>query len=101
MSETQLEPSDLIRIPGGKFPMGQENGRDDERPVHRVTVAPFLLCRFSDDQRALGGVPQGHRAREGGVHARNRAGRFGELVRRLGILPLALGGVGQTRAIAQ
>jgi formylglycine-generating enzyme required for sulfatase activity len=26
--------------------MGQENGRDDERPVHRVTVAPFLLCRF-------------------------------------------------------
>ncbi len=26
--------------------MGQENGRDDERPAHRVTVAPFLLCRF-------------------------------------------------------
>jgi formylglycine-generating enzyme required for sulfatase activity len=46
MSETHLEASDLIRIPGGEFPMGQENGRDDERPVHRVTVAPFLLCRF-------------------------------------------------------
>jgi len=26
--------------------MGQEDGRDDERPAHRVTVAPFLLCRF-------------------------------------------------------
>jgi formylglycine-generating enzyme len=26
--------------------MGQENGRDEERPVHRVTVAAFLLCRF-------------------------------------------------------
>ncbi len=26
--------------------MGQEDGRDEERPVHRVTVAPFLLCRF-------------------------------------------------------
>jgi sulfatase modifying factor 1 len=26
--------------------MGQENGRDEERPVHRVAVAPFLLCRF-------------------------------------------------------
>jgi len=26
--------------------MGQENGRDEERPVHRVTLAPFLLCRF-------------------------------------------------------
>ncbi len=26
--------------------MGQENGRDEERPVHRVIVAPFRLCRF-------------------------------------------------------
>ena len=26
--------------------MGQENGRDEERPVHRVTVAPFRLCRY-------------------------------------------------------
>jgi formylglycine-generating enzyme required for sulfatase activity len=46
MSASHLEPDDLIRIPGGEFLMGQEDGRDDERPVHRVTVAPFLLCRF-------------------------------------------------------
>ncbi len=26
--------------------MGQEDGRDDERPAHVVTVRPFLLCRF-------------------------------------------------------
>jgi formylglycine-generating enzyme required for sulfatase activity len=26
--------------------MGQEDGRDEERPVHRVVVAPFLLCRY-------------------------------------------------------
>ena len=26
--------------------MGQEDGRDEERPVHRVIVAPFGLCRF-------------------------------------------------------
>jgi sulfatase modifying factor 1 len=26
--------------------MGQEDGRDEERPVHCVTVEPFLLCRF-------------------------------------------------------
>ena len=26
--------------------MGQEDGRDEERPVHRVRVAPFRLCRF-------------------------------------------------------
>jgi formylglycine-generating enzyme len=33
-------------MPGGAFLMGQENGRDDERPVHRVTVAPFRMARF-------------------------------------------------------
>jgi len=26
--------------------MGQADGRDEERPVHRVRVAPFRLCRF-------------------------------------------------------
>ncbi|HUP02774.1 MAG TPA: SUMF1/EgtB/PvdO family nonheme iron enzyme [Bryobacteraceae bacterium] len=46
MSATRLEPGDLIRIPGGEFLMGQEDGRDDERPAHRVTIAPFLLCRY-------------------------------------------------------
>ena len=25
--------------------MGQNDGRDEERPVHRATVAPFRLCR--------------------------------------------------------
>jgi len=33
MSETHLEPSDLIHIPG-RVSDGQENGRDDERPAH-------------------------------------------------------------------
>jgi formylglycine-generating enzyme len=37
---------DLVHIPGGEFLMGQENGRDDERPAHRVRVAAFRLCRF-------------------------------------------------------
>src|SRR5271169_1299852 len=46
MSANHLEPSDLIEIPGGEFLMGQEDGRDEERPVHRVRVAPFRLCRF-------------------------------------------------------
>ncbi len=41
-----MTPSDLILIPGGEFLMGQEDGRDEERPVHRVRVAPFRLCRF-------------------------------------------------------
>jgi formylglycine-generating enzyme required for sulfatase activity len=41
-----MTPNDLVLIPGGEFLMGQENGRDEERPVHRVTLAPFRLCRF-------------------------------------------------------
>ena len=40
-----MSPSDLVLIPGGEFLMGQENGRDDERPVHRVKIAAFHLGR--------------------------------------------------------
>ena len=46
MSASHLDPCDLIRVPGGAFLMGQADGRDEERPVHRVVVAPFLLCRY-------------------------------------------------------
>jgi len=41
-----MTPDDLVLIPGGEFLMGQDDGRDEERPVHRVTVAPFRLCRY-------------------------------------------------------
>ena len=34
-----------MAIPGGEFLMGQDDGRDDERPAHRVRLAPFRLCR--------------------------------------------------------
>jgi formylglycine-generating enzyme required for sulfatase activity len=41
-----MTPDDLVPIPGGEFLMGQDDGRDEERPVHRVRVAPFRLCRY-------------------------------------------------------
>jgi formylglycine-generating enzyme required for sulfatase activity len=41
-----MTPDDLVLIPGGEFLMGQNDGRDEERPAHRVRVAPFRLCRF-------------------------------------------------------
>lgn len=36
----------LVPIPGGEFIMGDDAGRFDERPAHRVRVGPFLLARF-------------------------------------------------------
>ena len=36
---------ELVSIPGGEFLMGQADGRDEERPLHRVTVAAFRLGR--------------------------------------------------------
>lgn len=46
MSASHLEPGDLVEIPGGTFLMGQAGGRDEEQPVHRVTLAPFRICRY-------------------------------------------------------
>src|SRR5271169_2584683 len=39
-----IEPV-MVRIPEGWFSMGCENGRDDEKPVHRVWVDAFELAR--------------------------------------------------------
>jgi formylglycine-generating enzyme len=41
-----------IAIAGGTFRMGQEDGRDEERPVHRVTLGPFGLaqCQITNAQ---------------------------------------------------
>ena len=46
MSANRLVASDLIHIPGGMFRMGQADGRDEERPVHKVRLAPFRVCRY-------------------------------------------------------
>lgn len=40
-----VEKLDLAEIPRGEFLMGQDTGRDDERPAHRITVAPFRIAR--------------------------------------------------------
>jgi sulfatase modifying factor 1 len=46
---SSASPRDLLpelsAVPGGTFLMGSETGRSDERPVHRVTLRPFLLAR--------------------------------------------------------
>ncbi len=38
-------PADMVRIPGGTFAMGTNDGFPFEGPVHSVTIKPFLLDR--------------------------------------------------------
>jgi len=40
-----MSPNLLVAIPGGEFLMGQDDGRDEERPAHRVIVSPFRMAR--------------------------------------------------------
>jgi len=47
--DTWVNPVDgsiLVWIPGGEFTMGSEDGDQDEKPVHNVTVAGFWLGKF-------------------------------------------------------
>jgi formylglycine-generating enzyme required for sulfatase activity len=55
---------ELIALPGGMFRMGTlgKQGYDDERPVHQVTVAPFLMSKYLITQaqwRSIMGTPHG------------------------------------------
>jgi formylglycine-generating enzyme required for sulfatase activity len=36
----------MIELPGGTFLMGSENGSDDEKPVHEVTVSAFAIGKY-------------------------------------------------------
>lgn len=35
----------LVALPGGRFWMGDDGGRSDERPAHEVVLAPFRVAR--------------------------------------------------------
>jgi formylglycine-generating enzyme required for sulfatase activity len=36
-------PVKMVRVPGGTFTMGRDDGPDDEKPAHEVTVGPFEM----------------------------------------------------------
>jgi formylglycine-generating enzyme required for sulfatase activity len=36
----------FVELPGGAFRMGSEDGTDDEKPVHQVTLSPFRIARY-------------------------------------------------------
>jgi formylglycine-generating enzyme len=37
---------EMVRLPGGTFTMGYEQGEPDERPVRQVTVGPFAIGKY-------------------------------------------------------
>lgn len=37
--------ADMVRLPGGRFTMGTDQGLADERPAHPVTLKPFRIDR--------------------------------------------------------
>ena len=37
---------EMVSLPGGTFKMGSDKGRDDEKPVHDVTLDPFDIGKY-------------------------------------------------------
>ena len=40
------DTAQMIRIPGGAYPIGSDQGREDERPAHQVMLDPFWIDRY-------------------------------------------------------
>jgi formylglycine-generating enzyme required for sulfatase activity len=57
-------PPKLARIPAGEFLMGATGAEEDERPIHRVYVAEFLIgcCPVTQDEYARFVSATGHPA---------------------------------------
>ena len=41
---------EMVHVPAGWFKMGSDSGEDDEKPVHRIWVASFLIDKFEVTQ---------------------------------------------------
>ncbi len=49
--ETKTAVGTFVQIPAGEFMMGSENGRDDEKPVHKVRISqPFEMGKYQVTQ---------------------------------------------------
>jgi formylglycine-generating enzyme required for sulfatase activity len=49
---------EMVVIPAGSFEMGSRHGREDEAPVHRVTIDSFLMDRYEVTQTAFDKIGQ-------------------------------------------
>ncbi|MDR1374834.1 MAG: SUMF1/EgtB/PvdO family nonheme iron enzyme, partial [Treponema sp.] len=56
-----IGPATMMRVEGGTFQMGSNNGSSDEKPVHRVTVKSFYMGKYEVTQgewiRVMGSNP--------------------------------------------
>ncbi len=54
---------EMVRLPGGEFMMGSNDGDNDKKPVHRVTVAAFAIGKYEVTQgqwkAVMGSNPSG------------------------------------------
>lgn len=41
---------DMVRVEGGTYTMGTDNGQANERPAHQATVASFYICKYEVTQ---------------------------------------------------
>jgi len=44
--QVKREASGMVYVAGGSFEMGNNTGRQDERPVHTVTLSAFYMAKF-------------------------------------------------------
>ena len=41
-----LPHHEMIKVQGGTFMMGSENGRNNEKPIHQVTLSDFYIAKY-------------------------------------------------------
>jgi formylglycine-generating enzyme required for sulfatase activity len=46
----QVAPANFVRVDGGTFQMGSNNGDSDEKPVHKVTIKSFSISKYEVTQ---------------------------------------------------
>jgi formylglycine-generating enzyme required for sulfatase activity len=49
--KNKFSTADMVFIPGGEFPMGNDSGSEDEMPLHTVYVKPFFIDKYEVTNR--------------------------------------------------
>jgi formylglycine-generating enzyme required for sulfatase activity len=50
-AQQNVAPNNMVRIQGGTFQMGSDNGDSDEKPVHTVTLSGFYMGKYEVTQK--------------------------------------------------